>query len=209
MTEDQRPYNPLDRKNLGRSVEYALLIREPRPLNGLPAFRGAGIYAIYYCGDFPMYEPISGTDWRVPIYVGKADVPGARKGVVDSNYQGTALWGRLDDHAKSIRHAVNLEIADFYVRYLVVDDIWIPLGESLMIGNYRPLWNGVIDGFGLHDPGAGRHGSLRSEWDELHPGRPWYVKMAPRPDPGAIEHKVLRHYGRYPPPPVAEVPEDG
>jgi len=155
-----------------------------------------------------MYRLIADPTCRVPIYVGKADVPGGRKGDVAPNYAGTALWTRLRQHASSIRSADNLNLADFNVRYLVVDDIWIPLGESLMIGNFRPLWNVVIDGFGIHDPGDGRHGSLRSEWDELHPGRSWYGKMAPRPDPDAILSKIVQHFIDNPPPDTVEVPDD-
>lgn len=208
MTDGGTPYNPLDRRNLGRSVEYALLVEDPVPLDGLARFTGAGIYALYYTGSFDSYQPIADDACRVPIYVGKADVPGARKGLVSASYRGTALWSRRDEHGDSIRLAENLDVADLRCRYLVVDDIWIPLGESLMIGNFRPLWNVVIDGFGLHDPGARRHGGLRSEWDELHPGRPWYSKMTPRSDPDAILAKVARHFLENPPPEMSEVPED-
>lgn len=208
MGSAEPPYNPLDRRNLGRSVEYALLIQDPVPLGALDRFVGAGIYAIYYVGPFELYEPIAGLECQVPIYVGKADVPGGRKGLVTSRFMGTALWKRLAEHAESISQATNLGLADFLCRFLVVDDIWIPLGETLMIGNFHPIWNGVIEGFGLHEPGARRHGGLRSEWDELHPGRPWYANMAARPDPHAIRAKVLRHFDQYPPPSTAEVPED-
>lgn len=208
MSSGQDPYNPLDRRNLGRSVEYALLIQEPISFADLQSFAGAGIYAIYYNGPFDLYQPISEPDCRIPIYVGKADVPGARKGLVTSGYTGAALWTRLSQHADSIRRAENLELTDFLCRYLAVDDIWIPLGESLMIGNFRPLWNVVIDGFGLHDPGSRRHGGMRSEWDELHPGRPWYSRMTPRPEPATIVAKVVQHFVDYPSPALSEVPTD-
>jgi hypothetical protein len=55
----------------------------------------------------------------------------------------------------------------------VADDIWVPLGEALLIGHYRPVWNVVVDGFGNHAPGGGRSRQARSSWDELHPGRKW------------------------------------
>jgi hypothetical protein len=206
VTSGKYPYNPLDRRNLGRSVEYALLVQAPVPLRDLASFTGAGIYALYYTGSFGLYQPVAEPDCRVPIYVGKADVPGARKGLVTSGYNGTALWNRLVEHAESLRRVVNLDLDDFLCRYLAVDDIWIPLGESLMIGNFRPLWNVVIDGFGLHDPGARRHGGLRSEWDELHPGRPWHEKMTARPDPDAIVGKVVEHFLQNPPPELGAAP---
>ena len=56
---------------------------------------------------------------------------------------------------------------------IAVDDIWIPLGESLLIGRFSPIWNTIVDGFGNHDPGSGRRNQARSRWDVLHPGRNW------------------------------------
>ncbi|MBL8260560.1 MAG: Eco29kI family restriction endonuclease, partial [Candidatus Competibacteraceae bacterium] len=44
-----------------------------------------------------------------------------------------ALRDRLRQHATSIDQAENLELGDFHYRCLVVDDIWIPLGENMMI----------------------------------------------------------------------------
>ncbi len=78
-----------------------------------------------------------------------------------------------------MKAAKNLDPADFTFRYLIVDDIWIGLGESLMIQRYQPLWNQVVDGFGNHDPGKGRHAGMKPLWDELHPGRPWAAKCSP------------------------------
>ena len=91
---------------------------------------------------------------------------------------GTAMYNRLQEHAESIDAVDNLDLADFHCRYLVVDDIWIPLAESLMIESFSPVWNKVIDGFGNHDPGGGRRKQARSPWDVLHPGRVWAEKQA-------------------------------
>jgi len=87
------------------------------------------------------------------------------------------LYNRLREHSESIEQAENLELADFYFRALVVDDIWIPLGEQLLIQSFSPLWNRVLDGFGNHDPGAGRRRQQRSPWDVLHPGRAWARRL--------------------------------
>jgi hypothetical protein len=77
----ERPYNPLDTKNLGTSVAEALLERTPRPIGDLTPFDGAGIYAIYYVGPEQVYAPIAEANrdgkWRWPIYIGKA-VPSGR-----------------------------------------------------------------------------------------------------------------------------------
>ena len=79
-----KPYNPLDKKNLGVSVAEALLQQSTKPLALEASFLGAGIYAIYYVGDFPPYERIASRNQRgqfeLPIYAGRAIPPVARKG---------------------------------------------------------------------------------------------------------------------------------
>jgi hypothetical protein len=79
----------------------------------------------------------------------------------------------------SVAEASNLESSDFQCRYLVVDDVWIPLAESLLIERFQPLWNVLVDGFGNHDPGSGRHQQKKSPWDVLHPGRGWAERLQP------------------------------
>jgi hypothetical protein len=179
------PFNPLDRQNLGASVAEAMLARKPYKLAAVPAFLGAGMYALYYSGAFAPYAPIaqlnSNGKLTSPIYIGKAIPEGARRGSGVSDGGSTkALARRLAEHAQSIEWAENLDANDFDCRFLVVDDIWIPLGESLLIAKFAPLWNVLVDGFGNHDPGSGRHSGLRSRWDSLHPGRPWAAKCRAR-----------------------------
>lgn len=181
MTE---PYNPLDKVNLGKSVAEALLDRKTDSLGEIAPFSGAGIYAIYYSGNFPPYSLMAKRNARKsewPIYIGKAIPSGGRKGAtVFSEITGRHLWNRLKDHADSIRATKNLAIEDFQCRYLSIDDIWIPLGETLLIAKFKPLWNLALDGFGNHDPGAGRYNGLRPLWDVLHPGRGWADKCRAR-----------------------------
>lgn len=183
----ETPYNPLDKKNLGASIGDALLARDVHPLGGLSPFDGAGIYAIYYAGSFPAYAAIARENregrYAWPIYVGKAIPAGARKGGIGLDEKpGRVLFQRLKEHAKSIDAVANLDIQDFGCRFLVVDDIWIPLGESLLIAKSAPIWNTLIDGFGNRDPGGGRHAGLRPRWDVLHPGRAWARKYKERPE---------------------------
>lgn len=177
------PYNPLDKLNLGRSVAEALLLRPVAPLNEATDIVGAGVYAIYYTGTFPAYKPIAevncGGAFQQPIYVGKAVPKGARKGGLSFDAaKGRSLSGRLREHARSISEANNLAIEDFQFRALVVDDIWIPLGENMMIEQFRPIWNLVIDGFGNKAPGRRREAQYRSMWDVLHPGRRFAASLA-------------------------------
>lgn len=178
------PYNPLSKKHLGESVARALVLQPAVALPPPERFNGAGIYAIYYRGPHPLYSSDAlenANDCRRPIYVGKAIPPGARMGGVGLGEEpGGVLFGRLREHADSILRAdESLALSDFLCRYLVVDDIWIPLGESLLIQQTRPLWNEVLDGFGNHDPGKGRYKQKKSAWDVVHPGRRWAEKCAP------------------------------
>jgi Eco29kI restriction endonuclease len=159
------PYNPLDRVELGKSVERALLARPLSPLPPHGRFVGAGLYAIYYVGGLPLYQAIAPPTRReghVPMYVGRAQPKGARRGIIESlvaTTTGTVLFDRLRQHANSIerveayvasQHVEGLRLSDFRCRYLVADDIWVPLGEALLIAHYRPVWNVVVDGFGDH-----------------------------------------------------------
>ncbi len=181
--EVHEPFNPLNKKNLGLSVAEAMLMKPVEPLPPKESFQGAGIYALYYFGDFPAYKPITdknkGNKFKCPIYVGKAVPKGARKGGFGLDAApGKVLYLRLCEHTKSIAKTQSLKPEHFCCRYLTVDDIWIPLGESLLIEMFSPLWNKVLDGFGIHDPGSGRHKQKASSWDILHPGRSWTTKLS-------------------------------
>lgn len=154
-------YNPLAIPNLGKSLTEAFL---ERPLGPLPThtFKGAGIYGLYYLPagvHYPFYKrEVRG---KAPIYVGKA-------GSQDSN---NSLFTRLGNHRKSIEEAPNLNVEDFQCRYLIVDDVWIPLGEQLLIDKFKPIWNKLIRGFGNKTLGVERESQKSSDWDLLHPGR--------------------------------------
>jgi hypothetical protein len=165
-------------------VAEAILSQTVTPLTDIPRFQGAGVYAIYYVGPFEPYEALSllnsDGSFKQPIYVGKAIPEGSRKGGLShDSTKGKALQKRLSQHAKSIRDAENLQLKDFYFRYLVVDDIWIPLGESMLIDRFRPLWNLVLDGFGNNATGSRREAQYQSLWDVLHPGRKFARRLSP------------------------------
>lgn len=172
------PFNPLDKLALGRNVTSHLLQQIMEPLPPSP-FWGVGVYAIYYTGHVPLYPQVNLSE--TPIYVGKAIPKGGRKGGLSDGRQETSLFDRLREHANSISQAQNLALPDFSCRFLAVDDAWIPLAESLLIEEFRPLWNVLIEGFGIHNPGGGRSGQKRSIWGSLHPGRPWADDLAPNP----------------------------
>ena len=176
------PFYPLDKRNLGESVADAAL---HSPLHSLPPepFVGAGVYLLYYTGEHPIYQRLvqaNSEKMLYPIYVGKAVPAGARKGGLGLNVDhGLALYNRLNEHSESVKAAENLNLEDFRCRFLVVDDIWIPLAESLMIARFSPVWNRVLDGFGNHDPGRGRYSGKMPFWDCVHPGRSWAKNLQP------------------------------
>jgi hypothetical protein len=93
---------------------------------------------------------------------------------------------------ESIEAVNNLDARDFGCRYLTVDDIWIPLGESLLIARFSPIWNTLVDGFGNHDPGKGRHAGLRPRWDTLHPGRAWADRLQAREETAAAIQREIK-----------------
>lgn len=198
--KQEAPYNPLEKRHLAESMANALLHRPIEPLPPPEVFEGAGIYAIYYTGTLDVYELISRHNrdglYEMPIYIGKADPQGGRKGADFDAPHGLALWSRLADHAKSVSAATNLSISDFACRHLVVDEVWIRMAERMLISWHQPVWNMVVDGFGNHDPGGRRATQYRSPWDSLHPGRPWAVKLA---DSGVhvdqIRARILDHLG--------------
>lgn len=180
------PYNPLDKLNLARSIEIELLARKPDSLDTISNLSGAGVYALYYTGNFQPYARIAAQNrkqqFKLPIYVGKAIPKGGRKGGLTADAsKGRALADRLGQHADSIREAGNLDISDFWFRYLVLDDVWIPLGENMLIETFKPVWNRAIDGFGNKDPGNRRKTQYKSPWDVLHPGRTFAQKLADGP----------------------------
>lgn len=210
-TAKSHPYNPLDKLNLAKSIENELLGRSGMPLAEADSITGAGVYVIYYAGAFEPYVPIatSGTGMAdaKPIYVGKAIPKGGRKGGLsrDVSTSGKALADRLRQHASSVSEAHNLELADFNVRHLVLDEIWIPLGENMLIETFKPVWNVALDGFGNKDPGRRRATQYKSPWDVVHPGRQFAEKLADAPTSAEFLIQRMRDYfaGR----PLAKLPK--
>jgi hypothetical protein len=202
---DPQPYNPLHKRNLAASIVSRLLQQEPHELPP-PKFVGAGIYLIYYTGVFEVYRPIEAANrngrFAQPIYVGKAVPAGARKGGfgLDTPH-GSALSKRLSDHEDTLKAAKNLRLADFRCRWLVVDEVFIPLGETLLISHYKPLWNLVVDGFGNHAPGGGRKKGKKPMWDVLHPGREWAEELSASMSSQQVVSLVDKHYAHVPIPP--------
>lgn len=205
-----KPYNPLDKINLARSIEVELLGRSAVPFAESYGIKGAGVYVLYYAGPFPAYAPIAvaknAARDRTPIYVGKAIPKGGRKGGItdDASATGRSLSDRLRQHAASLSEVHNLDLDDFTVRHLVIEDIWIPLGENMLIETFKPVWNLALDGFGNKTPGRRRVTQYRSPWDVVHPGRSFAAKLADPPATADLylqriaDHFAGRHLTKLP-----------
>lgn len=175
-------YNPLAHENIGQGIFEALSKSQAIPMSDIRPFEGSGIYSIYYHGSNSLYAEISkthcGTSADRPLYVGKASTKGARTGFIDSS-PGNSLHKRLKEHAGSIS-CTDMDIHDFKVKYLVLEDMWIHLAETTAITRSKPVWNTVAEGFGNHNPGGGRLKGMRPRWDTIHPGRPWAMRLPER-----------------------------
>lgn len=166
-------FDPSAPNTAGRVVALTLVAQPRHPLSEIPDFYGAGVYAIYYRGDFVPYRLLSNTDH--PIYVGQAapDEASAK----DAVGQGTKLSARLREHARNIRKVDStLNISDFECRFLIVQSGFQTSAENYLINFFRPIWNAetkVCFGLGKHGDSSDTRANKRSPWDTLHPGRTW------------------------------------
>lgn len=185
-------------------VDDAVNFFQYTPIHPLPPpqrFVGAGVYALYYVGDFELYKKIveQNKDAAMqPIYAGKAVPPGSRTGINVRASESADLFRRLREHTNSIAQAENLDVNDFRCRFMVLNgverDLIVPV-ESALINRHKPLWNSnVLSGFGIHTPGKGRFEQARSRWDILHSGRSFASRMS---NMAASESDIIADVRRY------------
>lgn len=182
---------------IDEAVEF--FIRTPtEPLPPEERFVGGGVYALYYAGDFSEYRDLYKNYPDLPIYVGKAVLPGWRQARGSVKENATSLHGRLKEHSRSIAASRNLDLSDFICRFMVLvgsENDLINTVEAALTRKYNPLWNSYIDGFGNHDPGKGRYEQAPSEWDVLHPGRVWAARLKGiAPDENKVKEKIGAYY---------------
>jgi len=166
-------FEPFSSENLAEYLFWKFEQQNLKAFWALERFTGPGVYALYYVGDFLPYEDLTGYDR--PIYMGKAELPGGATGEIrkgKENYP--AIYKRLQAHEETIRQAENLRIEDFWVRWMVIDTLWVSALERFALQNIRPIWNRYIKGFGNCDPGNNRRSyQKKTLWDVVHPGREW------------------------------------
>jgi len=185
---------------VAKAVEF--FINTPlQPLPPAESFPGSGVYAIYYLGSSSLYAPLAQANQAAcmyPIYVGKAVPSGWRLGRALRGDIPT-LYRRLNEHARSIA-STDLDLAAFRCRFMLLvgsEGDLVGAVEAALIRRFEPLWNTVVDGFGNHDPGKGRYQQAPSEWDILHPGRPWVARLGGlSPALEGIQERVDDYFSR-------------
>lgn len=193
-------FDPSNPKLIGRFTALALIAQPREPLMNISKFYGAGVYAIYYKGEFSPYKPIS--NMETPIYVGKANPKNAASH--SAMEQGTTLSNRLSEHTKNIKKAkTTLSIDDFEARYLVVQSGYQTAAEDYLIHLFKPIWNSetnILYGLGKHGDSAKTRANKRSPWDTIHPGRAWADNTEEDARPAArIISDVTEHFEKHPP----------
>ena len=165
-------FDPLAVENVGVTLAVELL---EQPLHAMPpeeGFVGAGVYALYYSGSHPAYATLVSLDrgrFKYPIYIGKAAGESAKQGFNPQTSGKKKLYERIRQHSASIGAVDNLELSEFRCRFLVLNDAYVTLAESVMIRAFRPPWNGMS--FGSKVVGRHRMSGRPALWDSLHPGR--------------------------------------
>ena len=188
-------YDPLTYDNLMTGLTAHFEKQAKMGLDEAVGIQGPGIYALYYSGPHSAYTQIAAGE--APIYVGKAVPPGSRKGGDTVDVTAPALQRRINEHAKSLAQAVNLEVSDFKCRHLAVQPVWITLAERFLIDYFRPAWNLCLDGFGDHDPGRNRQEGEKSWWDTMHPGRTWASKLQVVKTLASAEERIRDFWERF------------
>lgn len=190
-------FDPGNPRTIGFFIALAMTAQPRQALGTMGEFYGSGVYAIYYNGDYPLYEPLRGSE--TPIYVGQA-APGKENARTPTE-QGLRLAARLNEHRKNIKRAVSLKIEDFECRTLVVQTGWETGAEDYLIRLFRPIWNSetkLVFGLGKHGDSAETRRNRRSPWDTLHAGREWAgaEALTDAKSPQKIAEELTTHFGR-------------
>lgn len=149
MADESKPFDPLAVENVGVTLAVQLVTQVPSPMPPTTRFSGAGVYALYYAGSHKAYRKLVKLDegrFRYPIYIGKAVRENAKQGFSPRPETRSKLYDRICEHAASIEAVGAIDLKDCRCRFLVLNDAYIALAESVMIRVFRPPWNGM--GFG-------------------------------------------------------------
>ncbi|WP_299668186.1 Eco29kI family restriction endonuclease [uncultured Ruegeria sp.] len=201
IKQPEHIFDPSNPNYMGRFTAAALLIQPRHPLEEVEKFYGAGVYALYYKGEFAAYEKISGKE--TPLYTGKADPKFAH--AENPTEQGDSLSRRINEHRKSIELVSGqggISLEDFEVRYLVTASGFQVTAENFLISYFKPIWNKetkICFGIGKHGDDANTRKNKKSPWDTLHPGRKWALASEELKTPEEIAADISDHLDAFPP----------
>ena len=198
-------------KHVYHSEAFVELVKDAvRFFNGTPVhplplqerFLGTGVYALYYTGNnkiYRRYAELNRLEYKYPVYVGKAVPRGWRQSRIsdDITKPSAELYSRIREHTRNIDRVAGIDQKDFSCRFMIFESEgsdMIGTIEAALIKLNRPLWNSSLDGFGNRTPGKGRFNQAKSDWDVIHPGRPWAEKCTGIPKEEAdILAKIETH----------------
>ncbi len=189
-------FDPLRPENLVRSVVDRFQSVTVEDLAEAASWaRDAGIYAIYYTGTHSLYAPISGSG--IPLYVGGIhEGPRSLKG---GYFKRPMVSQRLDEHCRTLAQSRDLDPADFMVRVLFVDNLFIDPAVDALTAEFKPVWSTTLEGFSLRHPGRLRiQHARRPKWHELHAGPDsWAAEMRSNVTPHELEDEVRQHFAAW------------
>lgn len=149
-----------DIKKFTRRIGRQLLRIGPFSFNDLDVIFGmkfSGIYAIYYQGDLPVYQPLRSMGSTCSLYIGMSTID---------------VVSRLRTHRESLQQ-VSLGLENFTFRCVQLTSGEALLAEDHLVDLYFPFWNKILKGFGNNpqDEACNTKYQLVSLFDTFHPGR--------------------------------------
>ncbi len=159
----------------GRIVGITMIAQKRKPLANIERFYGAGVYALYYNGDFPGLRAnfAAGT----PDLRGKADPADAasKTAMEQGDRLARAAYGSLEKYREGGKPRCDWQ--DFEYRALVVQTGWQTSAEDYLIHLFKTA-SGIPAGVSATDSAnmatiPARAPTCASPWDTLHPGRDW------------------------------------
>lgn len=103
------PYNPLDKRHLGEQVAEALLAQDVQPLPP-SRFIGAGVYALYYIGDFSAYAALADVNKMTSSFVLSMWARPCRKAREKAVREKTSILGRRYISGSTIMRSLSTQL---------------------------------------------------------------------------------------------------
>ena len=99
------------------------------PVHAIPIperFHGTGIYALYCIaksGIYSKFHSVNRTEFRMPIYIGKAVPKGWRqaRSLSSTDTKIYELTSRIKEHSRSIDLGDGLNVSNFFCRFIILE----------------------------------------------------------------------------------------